>query len=130
MTIAYLLLAVLVFVCIVVFSRHIWDKPKNTVDMIKVYDTIIKKALSIGENARLLELRDNFIKVGVRDQNGEKAFMVKQRPDQEFRVLYISKYDKEYEDFKIQHVYLDGHDQDKIVEQFEKEIAESLVKRS
>lgn len=130
MNIAYLILAALALICIIVFTRHIWDKPKETIDMIATYDIILKKALSLGPNAKLIELRENFVKAGIRNQNGEKAFMVKKRPGNEFRVLYISKYDKDYEDFKFNHVYTDGADQNEIVAQFEKEIKESLVKRS
>lgn len=129
MQIAISIIAFILLICLFVFTRGLWDKPKDTVDMVKKFDVIVKKGLSLGEDARILELRDNFVKVGIRNHNGEKAFMVKQRPGKEFRVLYSSIYDREYKDFKFNHVYPDSFDQNEIVAQFEKEIEALSVKR-
>jgi len=129
MQIIITILAVLALILIVSFTRHLWDRPKDTVDMVKKFDTIIKKGYSLGEDSKLIELRENFVKAGVRNHNGEKAFMVKQRPGNEFRVIYICDYDPVYHDLRIEHVYPDSTDQNQIVAQFEKEIAESLQKR-
>lgn len=119
------LLAIVIFNC----TRHLWDRPKDTVDMLQKFDTIVKKGYALGEGGRIIELRENFVKVGFRNAKGEKAYMVKQRPDKEFRVLYTSTYDPDYQDLKFNHVYPDGTDQNEIIAQFEKEIAESLVPR-
>lgn len=123
------LLSVLLLICLFVLTRDLWDKPKDSVDMVKKFDVIVKKGLSLGEGARILELRDNFIKVGIRDHNGEKLFMVKQRRGNEFRVLYSSTYDRDYKDLKFNHVYPDSFDQNEIVAQFEREIKALSVKR-
>lgn len=123
------IVSALLLICIFIFTRHFWDKPKDMVNMMEKFDIIVKKGLSLGENARILEIRENFIKIGQRDHTGEKAFMVKQRPGNEFRVLYTQSYDKEYKDFKFNHVYPDTADQNEIVAQFEKEIESRLVKR-
>ena len=122
MAIIISIVAFLLLMALFIFTRHLWDHPKETVDMLEKFDVIIKKGLSLGEDARILELRDNFIKVGVRNQHGEKAIMVKQRPENEFRVLYTSSYDRIFKDFKFNHVYPDSFDQKEIVAQFEKEI--------
>lgn len=129
MKILIFLLAVLAFVVICVFTRHLWEKPRNTVDMVKKFSTILEHAYSIENDGRLLELRENFVKAGTLNANGQKAFMVKQRPGKEFRVLYECRYDREYRDFKFNHIYPDGFDQNKIIEEFEKEIKANLVKR-
>jgi len=129
MQVIYFILAFLLFILVFVFTRHYWDRPKDSVDMIKKFDVILKKALSMGEDAKLIELRENFVKAGIRNHNGEKAFMIKQRPGNEFRVMYICNYDSVYEDLKIEHIYPDNTDQNVIVAKFEKEISESLVKR-
>jgi len=125
----YIICGVLILICAFVFTQHLWDKPKDTVDMMAKFDTIVKKGLSLGKRAKVIELRENFIKIGVRDKSGESAYMVKQRPGAEFRVMYILEYNKEYKDLKINHVYPDDADQNEILAQFDKEIAESLVKR-
>lgn len=129
MKLLILLLAILALIIVLTFTRHLWEKPKDKVDMIKKFDTIIQHAYSIENDGRLLELRDNFVKVGTRNANGQKAYMVKQRPGNEFRVLYECRYDREYCDFKFNHVYPDSFDQSKIIEEFEKEIKSNLVKR-
>lgn len=129
MTLAIVLISILVLYCLFSFTRHLWDKPKDSVNMTKKFDVIVKKGLSLGEDAKIIELRENFIKVGIRNHNGQKAYMVKQRPDNEFRVLYTSSYDPVYKDFKFNHVYPDDYDQNKIVEEFEKEIELLSVKR-
>lgn len=123
------LLAILAIIVILVFTRNFWEKPKESVDMMKKFKTIIEHAYTIENDGRLLEIRDNFVKAGTRNANGQKSFMVKQRPDNEFRVLYECRYDRNYHDFKFNHVYPDGFDQNEIIEQFEKEIKASLVKR-
>lgn len=130
MTILYIIVAVLALILIVVFTRNLWDKPKDTVDMAKKFETVLKLGYSLGQESKVLETRENFIKVGVKNLNGEKAVMVKQRPGNEFRVIYNVIYDAEYEDFKIEHVYKDDADQNEIVDQFRKEIKDSLVKRA
>lgn len=129
MKIIIFIVAVLLIIALIAYTRHLWDRPKDTVDMIKKFDTILQKGYTLGEGGRLLELRENFIKVGVRDHNGEKAYMIKQRPGNEFRVIYNSEYDPEFQDLNIQHIYKDDEDQNKILEQFEKEISEALVAR-
>lgn len=129
MIIVYSILGVILFICLVVFTRHIWDRPKDSVDMMKKFDVIVKKGLSLGEDAKILELRENFIKIGVRNHTGEKFYMVKQRSGEEFRVIYEQSYDKEYKDLKFNHVFPDSADQNKIIAQFEKEIAAKNVKR-
>ena len=129
MKVLLFLIAILVFIVVCVFLRPLWEKPKDTVDMIKKFSTILEHAYAIENDGRLLELRDNFVKVGTRNANGQKAFMVKQRPGNEFRVLYESRYDRDYQDFKFNHVYPDGYDQNQIIEEFEEEIKANLVKR-
>lgn len=129
MLILYCLVAALALILVIVFTRHIWDKPKESVNMLKKFDTILKHAYAIENDGKLIELRDNFVKAGTRNANGEKAFMIKQRPGNEFRVLYVSYYDKTYRDFKFNHVYPDDYDQSKIIEEFEAEIKSKLVKR-
>ena len=129
MIIAIIILSILVLAAILAFTGHLWDRPKDTVDMMKKFDVIVKKGLSLGDDAKILELRENFIKVGIRNHTGEKAFMVKQRPGNEFRVLYNCAYDSVYKDFKFNHVYPDSYDQNKIVAEFEKEIEALSVKR-
>lgn len=129
MTVLYCLVAALVLILIIVFTRHFWDKPKEGVNMLKKFDTILKHAYAIENDGKLIELRENFVKAGTRNANGEKAFMIKQRPGNEFRVLYVCYYDKTYRDFKFNHVYPDDYDQNKIIEEFEAEIKSKLVKR-
>lgn len=129
MKVAVILILIVVFIGVIAFTRHLWEKPKDTIDMIKKFDIIVKKGLSLSDEARILELRENFIKVGIRNHTGEKSFMVKQRPGNEFRVIYNSIYDRVYKDLKFNHVYPDSADQNQIVAQFEKEIKELSVKR-
>ena len=123
------LLAIVAFLLIISFTRKFWDKSKESVDMLEKFDTIIKHAYSIENNGRLLELRENFVKAGTKDANGQKYFMVKQRPGNEFRVLYECNYDREYQDFKFDHIYPDNYDQNKIIEEFEEEIKARRVSR-
>lgn len=129
MKLAIFLIILLVLFAIFTFTRHFWDRPKEGVDMVKKFDTIVKKGISLEDGGRILELRDNFIKVGVRNQNGEKAFMVKQRPNNEYRVLYTRSYDSVYKDLKFNHVFPDSANQEEIVSQFEKEIESRSEKR-
>lgn len=129
MKLAIFLIILLVLFAIFTFTRHFWDRPKEGVDMVKKFDTIVKKGISLGDGGRILELRDNFIKVGVRNQNGEKALMVKQRPNNEYRVLYTRSYDPVYKDLKFNHVFPDSANQEEIVSQFEKEIESRSEKR-
>lgn len=122
--------AIVAVIIICVIASHFWEKKKDTVDMTKKFKTIIDHAYAIENEGRLLELRDNFIKVGTRNANGHKSYMIKQRPGNEFRVIYQSRYDRDYEDIKFDHVYPDDYDQNKIIEEFEKEIEATRVKRS
>jgi len=128
-TVIIVISAFIAIICIIVFTRSLWDRPKDTVDMMKKFEAIVNKGLELGSGAKILELRTNFIKVGKRDHTGEKAYMVKQRPGNEFRVIFICEYDSEYKDLRIEHVYPDTADQKEIIAQFEKEIEQSLVKR-
>jgi len=125
----YIILGILAFICIFVFASARLRRPDDSVDMMAKFEPIVKKGLSLGKRAKVIELRENFIKIGVRDKSGESAYMVKQRPGGEFRVMYILEYNREYKDLKINHVYPDNADQNEILAQFEKEIAESLVRR-
>ena len=77
MKLLILLLAILALIIVLTFTRHLWEKPNDKVDMIKKFNTIIQHAYSIENDGRLLELRDNFVKVGTRNANGQKAYMVK-----------------------------------------------------
>lgn len=130
MKIAIIIIVIIALICLFEFTRSIWDKPKDTVDMMKKFETIVNAGLALGDTAKVIELRENFIKVGRRDQKGEKSYMVKQRPHNEFRVIFIREYDAELKDVKIEHVYPDTADQKEIIAQFEKEIKASEIKRS
>ena len=55
--------------------------------------------------------------------------MVKQRPNNEFRVIYTSSYDRVYKDILFNHIYPDDYDQNEIVAEFEKEIEARSEKR-
>lgn len=129
MRVLIFLLAILAFLVIAFTTYSIWSRNRYKVDMLKKFDTIIKHAYSIEDDGRLLELRDNFVKAGTRNANGQKAFMVKQRPGKEFRVLYECRYDREYHDFKFNHVYPDNYNQENIIEEFEREILARRIRR-